>query len=60
MNYPYKYEEEARFRADLFRYYGVADNPKADKAYAIAWDYGHASGYQDVQSYFSDIVELIK
>ena len=48
------------FRTDIFREFGVDGNPKKDKCFSIAWEHGHAYGYSDVYSYFSDIVELIK
>lgn len=50
----------ALFKSDLFAENGVTDNPKADRAFAIAWDHGHHSGYSDVAGYFDEIVELIK
>jgi len=48
------------FQEDLFEHYGVTDNPKARKAFQLAWDYGHADGHAEVDIYFSDLVELIK
>jgi hypothetical protein len=51
---------EAEFKRDLLAYYEVTDSPKADKAFAIAWDIGHASGYSDIAHTFADLVELIK
>lgn len=48
------------FKKDLFEEFGVTDNPKRERAYAYAWDKGHASGLGEVYNEFSDIVELIK
>jgi len=48
------------FYQDLLDEFGVADSPKAAKAYSLAWGYGHSSGYSEVHNYFSDLVELIK
>lgn len=48
------------FKLDLFKEEGVVGNPKADKCFSIAWDRGHGYGLQDVEAYFSEIVELIK
>ena len=45
---------------DLYEEYGVKDNPKADDAYHLAYEYGHAYGYSNIENYFSDLVELIK
>lgn len=53
-------KEEEDFKTCLLRKHGVSDNPKANQAYALAWEYGHAHGYQEVEVYFSDIVQLIK
>lgn len=51
---------EAQFKADLFEEYGVTGHPKADKAYAIAWEHGHASGFSEIEAFFSEIVCLIQ
>lgn len=52
-----RYDE---FKRDLFDEYGVTDNPKRDKCYAIAYEYGHSSGCGEIHSYFCNIVELIQ
>ena len=54
----HKLREE--FINDLFEYYGVKDNPKREAAYALAYEYGHANGYSEIDNYFSDLVNLIK
>lgn len=51
---------EVQFKADLEAEFGVIGNPKADKCFSLAWDYGHSSGYREVYSYYSELVELIK
>ena len=51
------YEE---FQQDLFEDYGVSDNPKRFKCFALAWERGHSSGYSEVHGVFGDLVELIK
>jgi len=48
------------FKTDLLDEHDVSDNPKADKAFEMAWDYGHASGYNEVASHFESLIELIK
>lgn len=48
------------FIPDLFADFGVTNNPKAEKAYRLAYEYGHSAGYYEVVNYFSDLVELIK
>ncbi len=47
------------FKKDLFEEYGVQDNPKVEKAFALAYDYGHSSGYPSIENYFSELVDLI-
>lgn len=47
------------WKNDLYETYGVKDNPKADKALKLAYDYGHSYGQSTIESYFSDLVELI-
>ena len=48
------------FIQDLFEEFGVTDNPKKELCYSIAYDMGHAYGFSEVYSEFSDLVELIK
>lgn len=47
------------FKQDLFNELGIADNPKRDKLFAIAWEYGHSSGYSEVYNYADELVDLI-
>ena len=58
----YKVQNEriSEFKRDMFLMHGVEDNPKAEMAYSIAWEHGHSNGLRDVESYFSELVELIK
>lgn len=50
---------QKEFEQDLFAEFGVLDNPKRDACYAMAWERGHAYGYSEVYSIFSDLVKLI-
>ena len=59
-----KYDEEyyyllQEFENDLYAEYGVSENPKRHKCYALAWERGHAYGLGEVCSIFSELVELI-
>ena len=59
------YNEETQklaqeFQDDLFDEFGVSDNPKRYKCFALAWENGHAHGHSEVHSHFGDYVELIK
>lgn len=51
---------EKAVKTGLFLEYEVTNNPKADMCFAIAWEMGHASGIDEVASYFEMLVELIK
>lgn len=48
-----------KFTQDLYVEHGVQDNPKRDKAFSLAWEMGHSSGFHDVASNFADLVDLI-
>lgn len=52
--------KDGEFKADLLQAYGVTDNPRADRAFSLAWDRGHSCGYQEVAIVFADLAELIK
>ncbi len=49
-----------QFCADLIEEAGVIGHPKANKAFDMAWDRGHASGYHEVEYEFAEIAELLK
>lgn len=51
---------ENAFKKALAEEYGVVGNPKFEQCYNIAWNYGHSSGFSDVENYFHIIVELIR
>ncbi len=48
------------FKADLFEEHGVTGHPKANKCFAIAYDYGHHAGHREMASHFDTLVDLIK
>lgn len=48
------------FRDWLFEEFGVTGNPKAQKVFDLAWDYGHENGFSGIYFFFADIVVLIK
>jgi hypothetical protein len=47
-------------KARLEEEYGVKDNPKADELFRIAYEYGHSAGEEEVELYYSNLVDLIK
>ncbi len=55
-----KTERYQKFIVDLFEEFEVGKNTKAQKAFELAWSYGHTSGYSEVFNYFVDLVDLIK
>ena len=48
------------FKTDLFASFDVANHPKAEKAFDIAWDDGHAAGLHEVLYHFERLVDLLK
>lgn len=59
----YQQEENRLYnlwKSDLYSEYEVTNNPKVEQAFQLAWDYGHACGYEEVERYFMDFAELIK
>jgi hypothetical protein len=56
--------EEARllsdFKADALAEVGLTGQPKAEKAYGLAWENGHSGGLQDIYNHLLDYAELIK
>ena len=56
--------EDARltnlFKKDAFEELGIADNPKREKLYEIAWELGHADGLSEVWWHMVDLAQLIK
>jgi hypothetical protein len=59
------YQEErarldAQFRADALAEVGLTGHPKADKAFAMAYERGHSSGHSEVLYYLDDLADLLK
>jgi hypothetical protein len=51
---------EAEFRRDLEVTYDMVGHVKADLLYGKAYEMGHSAGFQEVASYYSDLVELVQ
>jgi hypothetical protein len=51
---------QEEFRRDLIEEYGMTGHPKADKLFNKSWDMGCSLGYEAVQEFFEDIVELFQ
>lgn len=48
------------FKDKMAKDHGIPRDAKFDRAWRLAWEYGHSSGLGEVSIYFSDLVELIK
>lgn len=58
-----RYVLEATSRSMRFlqlRDAGIADNPKADNVWNLAYEYGHSNGYDEIWGYIQDLAELVK
>jgi hypothetical protein len=53
-----KLEEE--FREDLIAEYKMTHHPKANQLFNKAWDMGIAGGFEEVEYYFRDLIELFQ
>jgi hypothetical protein len=56
-------EEESsllrKFKEDALKECGLAGHPKADKAYSLAWEEGHALGYGQVLYELQNLADLL-
>jgi len=55
-----KHEARAAFFAMIKKDLEIENNPKADKMLDIAWEEGHAFGYNEVYIHACNLVELIR
>ena len=44
----------------LEKKHGVEDHPHRDYLFALAWDYGHSNGEEEVEMCYADFVGLIR
>jgi len=52
-------ELNQKFREDALEDVGLTGHPKADKAFAFAYEHGHSSGISEVYGWLVDVAELI-
>lgn len=52
-------EGEASFKRDALEAVGLKDHPKAEKAWELAWDMGHSSGFHEVLVTLNDLAKLV-
>lgn len=53
---PTKYDE---CRKAIFTELNLVPTDKTNKAFELAWEYGHSSGYEEIKNYMLDLKELI-
>lgn len=53
-------EEIETLKNELINAHGIERDIKFEKAFDLAWDLGHSSGYDEVKYYFGELVDLIK
>ena len=58
---PYGSESDQLFRKALYdKYVFVKATPIQEQTlWSLAWEYGHSSGYSEVESYYMDLVDLV-
>jgi len=53
-------ELDAEFKRDVIARIGLADHPKADTLYELAYQRGHSHGHHEVLSEAEDLAELLR
>jgi len=54
-----KIERESHAK-QLAEKYGVAGHKNESELYRLAYDYGHSSGWSEIEIYYQDLVVLLK
>jgi hypothetical protein len=59
-----EYHEDLRnlrtqFKIDLFIYFGIVENPKAEVFWDLIWSLGHANGFLTIMSWAERLIKLI-
>jgi hypothetical protein len=55
-----EHQEKIRHKEWLAQECGLAEHPKLDLLYSIAWEHGHSSGFDEVANYFRDFARLLQ
>ena len=50
----------SRFKEDALEDVGLTGHPKAEEVWCLAWQYGHAGGFNDVYNYLGELAELVR
>lgn len=53
-------KERLELKVKLQNAHGLADHPKADLLFDMAWNEGHANGIREVEIYYDIMAELLK
>ena len=50
------------WKQSLYEKYGLQEVPEKfrERAYYLAYEYGHSSGYYEIENYFQDLVPLLR
>jgi len=51
---------EEQFQRDVEEHFGTVGNPKAQRFWELAWEFGHSFGFSEVYNYYSEWVDLIQ
>jgi len=54
------YENDRQFKTDALAFVGLTNHPKAEKAFEIAWEHGHAEGYGNVLCWLEELADLLE
>jgi hypothetical protein len=53
-------EKRMAHKAEMENDSGLAGHPKADMLYQIAWNMGHAYGFNEVANYYHELAPLLQ
>lgn len=54
------YRADALIKMAMLRDLGIADHPKADQLFNLAYDWGHSRGWRDVYFCLSELSDLLR
>lgn len=53
-------ERYLEFKQDLFKEFGIEDDPAREIIFHKAWDVGHSCGYHEVYLEFDELMDFVK